>query len=369
MRRQETRRGGASAPAKAKAPGAAQSLTDTAKKARARPTPESETAKARTAGRGAVGTKARPAPAAAKTAAAKTPAAKKPAAKNPAAAGKSATAGQKAAAPKATAAKSSRARPTPESETAKARTAGRGAVGTKARPAPAAKTTRATAGAPRKATTRTPTAPARAGATVRRATKTAASRDRSRHQEPGVRELDWQHMAGAARDLASRVSHTWSPEIVVGVAKGGVFAGQEVAQALKVPFFPVRVGKRSRDAGMQSPVAAATMPTEADGRRVLVVDDIAGSGATLQAAITDAREAGAAEVRTATLVVREGGYLPDFFCLETGDLVVFPWDYEPSPGAVGSGSGLDDDDETAGAQDLFVGDDEDIEDDIDSFGV
>lgn len=165
--------------------------------------------------------------------------------------------------------------------------------------------------------------------------------DRSATKKPGLRELDWRQTARTARELAAVVTRNWSPELVVGLAKGGVFAGQELAQALKVPFFPVRVGKRSRDAGPRAPDAATRMPVEAEGKRVLVVDDIAGSGASLQSAAEAAMDAGAAEVRTASLVVREGGFLPDFFGMETSDLVVFPWDYEPSTGAVGTVESLD----------------------------
>lgn len=402
MRRQDTRRGGTSSPAKAKAPAAARASKQTAGKARptperdtakartaggsgsaagtrtTRPTPEAQTAKARTSGRGAVGTKARPAPAA-KLSPADPPATRKARAGTatakaaPAAKGtRTTTAGARAraaAAPKAglatakkTAARTSPATKKPAKPKAtpspKAAGGAKKTVAAKAQPrakaVPAAqKTTRA--------------APRRATPTVR-GTQRAASRDRSQPQEPGVRELDWQHMAAAARELAEKVAHTWSPEIVVGVAKGGVFAGQEVAQALRVPFFPVRVGKRSRDAGHPNFEAAAEMPAQANGRRVLVVDDIAGSGATLQAAVADAEAVGAAEVRTATLVVREGGFLPDFFSTETADLVVFPWDYEPSPGAVGSADASLDDDEAAGAHELYetaVDDD----DDLDRFGV
>ena len=69
------------------------------------------------------------------------------------------------------------------------------------------------------------------------------------------------------------------------------------------------------------------------------------------------------------LVVREGGYLPDFFCLETGDLVVFPWDYEPSAGAVAESGIDDDDDETAGAQEFFEPSEDDEDEDFERFGV
>lgn len=162
-------------------------------------------------------------------------------------------------------------------------------------------------------------------------------RDRSRGGDEGLRELDWQGVAATARDLARQVARFYAPEVVVGVAKGGVFAGQEVAGTLGCPFYPVRIHRRSRDQGARAPEASRQMPAEIEGRRVLIVDDIAGSGATLDAAVEAASEGGALEARTATLVVREGGFRPDFFGLETGDLVVFPWDYEPTTGAVGGG--------------------------------
>ncbi len=37
---------------------------------------------------------------------------------------------------------------------------------------------------------------------------------------------------------------------------------------------------------------------------------------------------GPAEIRTATSLVREGRYEPDFYALGTDSVVVFPWDRE-----------------------------------------
>jgi len=142
------------------------------------------------------------------------------------------------------------------------------------------------------------------------------------------------------------VGQTFEAEVVLGVAKGGVYAGEEIASALKLPFFPVRVHNRSRDHAALG--ASTTMPTEIAGRRVLVVDDIAGTGSSLGVAREAARESGAIEVRTAAISMREAGFRPDYWELETDDLVVFPWDYEPTTGAVGS-FGDDDDADEAGA--------------------
>jgi hypoxanthine phosphoribosyltransferase len=114
------------------------------------------------------------------------------------------------------------------------------------------------------------------------------------------------------------------------VAKGGVFVGAAVASALWVEFFPVRISRRSRDHGKRrdAPRIAGSMPRELAGLRVLVVDDVAASGATLRLAKRLALEAGAKRVRTASLAVRKGGFKPDFGAITTDDLMVFPWDYE-----------------------------------------
>lgn len=161
-------------------------------------------------------------------------------------------------------------------------------------------------------------------------------KDRSDGAARGVRELDWNQFAQVAKQLSTAVARGFDPEAVVGVAKGGIFVGAEVARALKREFFPVRLHKRSRDHGPKLQDAAKTMPPQLRGRRVLIVDDIAGTGATLAAAVAAAKHVGALEVRTATLAVRKQGFRPDWFVIETDDLLVHPWDLEPTSGAVGA---------------------------------
>lgn len=160
------------------------------------------------------------------------------------------------------------------------------------------------------------------------------ARDLSAPPSKGLRELVARELDAACRDLARQIVAVFEPELVVGLVKGGVFAGEELAQHLGCDFVAVRLHPRSRDRGLGE--AESSMPPEVEGKRVLVVDDIPGTGETLLAAIEAAKDSGALEVRTATLIAREGGFRPDFSAVETEDLVVFPWDYEPTPGAVGS---------------------------------
>lgn len=147
-----------------------------------------------------------------------------------------------------------------------------------------------------------------------------------RAPKKAVRELGWAAFGEVARSLAARVAERYRPSIVVGIAKGGVFVGGALAAALGADFYPVRIEKRRRDAAQQ-PEAAAELPS-LTGRKVLVVDDVASTGATLAKARALARKAGAKDVRTAVLVARPHGARPDFAAFETDELVLFGWDYQ-----------------------------------------
>jgi hypoxanthine phosphoribosyltransferase len=113
---------------------------------------------------------------------------------------------------------------------------------------------------------------------------------------------------------------------VVGIAKGGVFVGGDRA-ALGADFYPVRIEKRRRDGGTLPDAAAQELPA-LRGKKVLVVDDVASTGATLARGRALARKAGARDVRTAVLVARPHGARPDFAALETDELILFGWDYQ-----------------------------------------
>jgi hypothetical protein len=174
-------------------------------------------------------------------------------------------------------------------------------------------------------------------------------KDQSRGRHAGIRELTWAEFDRAVQELAAAVRTSFQPQAVVGVAHGGVFVGGALSSALGCEFFPVRISRRSRDPGegarSTSPKLAGEMPRELKGRRVLIVDDVASSGDTLELATQLARKVGAKQVETACLVARPEGFAPDYCALATAALVVFPWDYEP---VTGDGR-FDEDPDKAGA--------------------
>jgi hypoxanthine phosphoribosyltransferase len=161
-----------------------------------------------------------------------------------------------------------------------------------------------------------------------------------RTPKKAVRELGWAAFGEVARTFAAQIAKKYRPSVVVGIAKGGVFVGGALAAALGADFYPVRIEKRRRDAGALPDAIQEQLP-DLTGKRVLVVDDVAQTGATLAKARALARKSGAREVKTAVLVARPRGARPDFAAFATDELMLFGWDYELAgtggvdPGEVG----------------------------------
>jgi hypothetical protein len=86
-------------------------------------------------------------------------------------------------------------------------------------------------------------------------------RDQSR-QKTSVQELSWAEFDRAVHTLAATISKTYKPQVVVGVAHGGVFVGGALSSALGCEFFPVRISRRSRDKGAAKPKLSGEMPRE-----------------------------------------------------------------------------------------------------------
>jgi len=139
--------------------------------------------------------------------------------------------------------------------------------------------------------------------------------------------MSWAQFDRLVQQMAKSAAK-FDPDAVVGVAHGGVFVGGALAAAMQREFYPVRISRRSRDRGLRgNPRLKGVMPKELAGRRVLIVDDIASSGDTLQLAAAHAKTVGATAVATAALVCRPGGFKPSFYARQEDTFFVFPWDY------------------------------------------
>jgi uncharacterized protein len=143
----------------------------------------------------------------------------------------------------------------------------------------------------------------------------------------GVLELTWEVFGELCRALAVNVSRSYDPEVVIGIARAGVIPGAVIASILRKDFFSLKITRRSGTERVRDqPQLLTSAPMQARGRRVLIVDEICTTGETLRMALAAVRAVRPAEVRTATSLVKVGGYKPDFYAVETDAAVMFPWD-------------------------------------------
>lgn len=151
-------------------------------------------------------------------------------------------------------------------------------------------------------------------------------------------------LAEACRLLAETAHQQLGPiSCVIGVANGGLIPATLIATSLMVPGH--RVAARHNPTGqIYLPASGKVICDLTDlgpalsrhtSGSVLVVDDICGTGATLDAVLTQLQVHAAAGTRfsTATLCRNLGAPSPpDLYCWEVADWVVFPWEASPPAG-------------------------------------
>lgn len=139
-------------------------------------------------------------------------------------------------------------------------------------------------------------------------------------------DLSWELFGEMCRVLAMRVARDYRPDIVIGIATAGVMPAATVAAMLEADFEAMKISRRDGDSFRSQPRVMSATPVVCRGKRVLVVDEIATSGDTMRLALAAVREVGPADVRTAATFVRPGGWRPDYFAMESEQLIVYPWD-------------------------------------------
>ena len=140
-------------------------------------------------------------------------------------------------------------------------------------------------------------------------------------------ELGWEMFGELCRALAMKVSRAYDPEMIVGIARAGVIPAAVMASILRKDFYSMKISRREGGERVRErPAILSAAPPQAEGKRVLLVDEITTSGDTLRLALAALRDVAPTEIRTATVFVRPQGHQPDYSALETDSTIIFPWD-------------------------------------------
>ena len=143
----------------------------------------------------------------------------------------------------------------------------------------------------------------------------------------GVKQLSWEDFARLGAKL-SELLEPFRPQLILGIARAGLFPATLVACSLRRELYPIRLTRRLNDeVRFDRPVWKVPIPPEVSGNNVAIVDEIADTGETLTIAVEGARSLGALQVVTASLVSHSwASPLPAVTALVTDAFVIFPWD-------------------------------------------
>lgn len=145
----------------------------------------------------------------------------------------------------------------------------------------------------------------------------------------GILPISWEDYFGLCEGLALAIS-PYDPDIILGVARGGLYAATLLSHMLQAELYTIRITRRFKDQVVyDNPVWIVKPPSIVKDQRVLIVDEISGAGQTLMMIKEEVERLGAREMRSAVLYAHEQGKdIPDYIGIISDALILNPWDRE-----------------------------------------
>lgn len=144
--------------------------------------------------------------------------------------------------------------------------------------------------------------------------------------------LSWGAAYRLARALAHKVIKSgYEPDIIIGIARGGLVPARMVCDfLLQKDLVSITMQHWGIATNMGKARIKFSLPQEADisGKRVLVVDDVADTGHSIQIIMDYMKEKTPIEIRTAVLQYKTCSTLiPDYWSekLEEWTWIIYPW--------------------------------------------
>ena len=161
---------------------------------------------------------------------------------------------------------------------------------------------------------------------------------------PDREVLTWEGFGDASRELTQQIVDSgWIPDLIVAIARGGLIPAGAIAYAMDVKAigtmnveFYSGIGETLEEPQLLPPLMDVSAM---DGKRVLVVDDVADSGKTLKMVMDlidehgltlDGSAAVRVEARSAVIYKKPVSIIePDYVWAYTDKWINFPWSTLP----------------------------------------
>ena len=146
--------------------------------------------------------------------------------------------------------------------------------------------------------------------------------------------LSWRDVYNLTLQLSERIVNSgFVPDVIVGIARGGWIPARILSdvlyantlQNIRIEYY-TDVGAKGKEPRITQPLTGSMK-----NKKMLLVDEVADTGDTLQHAIDHVRGLGVEEVRSAVLHYKPTSIVkPDYFMVETASWTVYPWENRAS---------------------------------------
>jgi hypoxanthine phosphoribosyltransferase len=149
---------------------------------------------------------------------------------------------------------------------------------------------------------------------------------------------DWDYIHELCILVAEQIERSkFKPDLIVALSRGGWIPGRLISDFLENPEIATIKVEHYVDfyKTLKKPAITQPLPIDVRGKRILLVDDIVDTGASMKVAVEYLKERGADEVRTCALYRKPWSVTtPDFFARETDAWVCFPHETYESIGKI-----------------------------------
>ena len=117
----------------------------------------------------------------------------------------------------------------------------------------------------------------------------------------------------------------FSPDAIIAIERGGLVLGALIASRLNIDFLTIKASfyddSKPAKQKYDEPKISGNIFPSLNGKKILIVDDVCKSGATLTKVKTQVQTMGAVEIRTFVYAGKA-----DFICRPFEKCLIFPWE-------------------------------------------
>ncbi|MBD3407872.1 MAG: phosphoribosyltransferase [Candidatus Lokiarchaeota archaeon] len=146
--------------------------------------------------------------------------------------------------------------------------------------------------------------------------------------------ISWEDVYNLTLRLSEQVVNSgFKPNVIVGIARGGWIPARILSDVLYTStMWNVRIeyysdlGRRGKEPKITQPISVSIKD-----KSVLIVDEVADTGDSLEHAVKYIKDQGVGKVKTAVLHLKPTSKItPDFYCQVVDSWTVYPWENRES---------------------------------------